>query len=128
MLNGKEISVIKVGINNQLNAKQKALLEMLGDCLSENKPFNWDSMVEFYCKNVKSVYENYDYDYDFFTSGSFRKTNERYVKHDILKAYKNDESLWSWKIKPSIRQWFATNIGSMVLKGSILALPIIEID
>jgi hypothetical protein len=127
-LNGNEITLIKVGINNQLNQRQKALLEMMYHCLDNKKPFNWDAMVSFYSKNVKKQYEKYEYDYDFTPGGRFRKINEGYVKYDIVKEYKANSHVWSYYIRQVIRQWFANNIGSMVLKGSILALPIIELD
>jgi hypothetical protein len=123
-LNGKEISLIKINVNSQLNTKQKALLMMLHKCMTDNRSFNWDYMVEFYVKNVKKNYPRYRYDINWDT---MKKINERYDKIDIKKSYLSNDNNW-WFIKQSIRQWFATNIGSMVLKGSILALPIIEID
>ncbi len=125
--NGNEINLIKVGINNQLNAKQKALLKTMYDCLQNNRPFNWDLMVVFYSNNVKKMYEKYEYEYD-WDSPSLKKTNQRYISYNITVEYAKNTSLWSYYIKPSIRQWFCTNIGSMVLKGSVLALPVIELE
>lgn len=126
-LNGSEITLIKVGINNQLNTKQKALLEMMYKCMTDKIPFNWDAMVDFYIKNCKSKYNYYSYDYD-WDSPNISKKNQKYIDYDIKKCYKENNTMWSYNIKPSIRQWFATNIGSMVLKGSILALPVIELN
>jgi len=119
-LNGKAISLMSVGINNQLNVKQQALLKVLHKCLKSNIPLNWNSMVKFYIKSVDSEYSTYDWN---------RKTQQyEVISYSVAKVYKSQDDTWTYGLKPRIRQWFATNMGSMILKGSILALPVIEIN
>jgi hypothetical protein len=123
-LNGQEIQLMKVGINNQLNGKQKKLLSTLHDCLKQNTPLNWEIMVKLYCE-----VNNYPKDErDNYYNREIGKWQYRIVLSDPLKNFKNKDDKWTYHFKPKIRQWFANNIGSMVLKGSILALPVIEID
>ncbi len=116
VLNGKAIALMSVGINNQLNTKQQALLKLLHECLKKNKPLNWDLMVKFFVENVDSTGCDYNYD------------TKEYVYFDIMKSYKNYDDDWIYGTRTRIRQWFANNMGSMILKGSILALPVIEIN
>lgn len=124
-LNGQEISLISIGKTNHLTDAQRALLELMHDCVKKNKPLDWSKMVLFYSSNVKSAFIT--------RQNTFKKNANGHwvyeeVEKDIVAIYKKQSYEWSGYIRPSIRQWFATNIGSMVLKGSILALPVIEID
>ena len=123
-INDKPISLIRIG-NANLTDAQKALLKILYKCLKKNISFNWEHMIDFYVKNVKSTQV-----ITVFT-GVWNEYNRAVYKSktvSIIKEYKNNTTTWSYYIKPRIRMWFANNIGSMVLKGSILALPVIEIN
>ena len=123
-LNGKEISLTKINLNSRLTKGQDTILNALHFCLKENKPLNWDLMVEIYSKANNYPKEVSENAFDRTT----REWKCRMVHKDIIKIYKENGDDWIYAFKPRIRQWFATNIGSMVLKGSILALPIIEIE
>jgi hypothetical protein len=123
-VNGKEISLIKVNVNSRLTKGQETLLNAMYVCLKDNKPLNWDLMVEIYSKvnnYPKEVEER-------VFNRQMREMEWKMVHKDIVKIYKENGDDWIYGFKPKIRQWFATNIGSMVLKGSLLALPVIEID
>jgi hypothetical protein len=118
-LNGNEISLIRIGINNNLNKKQQAILEMMHKCITDKTSFNWDAMVNLYSKlHPDTNVTKYNH-----------STRTYYnIKINIQEEYQANSDFWTHREKRKIRGWFATNIGSMVLKGSILALPIIELD
>ncbi len=115
VLNGKAIALMSVGINNQLNTKQQALLKLLHECLKKNEPLNWDLMIDFYIKNVDNYHSHY----------VWNGFNDYTVTKILIDKNKINDT---YGLKPRIRNWFATNMGSMILKGSILALPVIEIN
>jgi len=116
-LNGKAISLIRINTNSNLNGKQKALLKLLHKCLKDNTPLDWKLMVNFYVKNVDNI-----------SGRDWNSLLQKYTNGTpILPHFEKLDSNWIYYIKPKIRQWFATNMGSMILKGAILALPVIEL-
>lgn len=130
-LNGKEIKVNGVGINNQLTAKQKALLILINKCVEDNDPLNWDKMVDFYSDThnypKEIIHDAYDWVGDSIVYYKKKKmTDLRAIRKDYME--KGEDNGWTWYWAPRIRQWFANNMGSMILKGSLIALPIIELE
>lgn len=123
-LNGKEISLISIGKTNNLTDKQQMILDALYDCMQKNVAMNWDVMVGVY-KNANGYPKEVE---ERFYDRNLSKWSWRMVIKDPSISYKNKDDNWIYWFKPKIRQWFATNMGSMILKGAILALPVIEID
>ena len=115
---------INTGLKVKLTKGQSALLKAIRECVSENKPLAWETIIHCFYNNVSK--EGRDYNAVWTLDGtSYRK---EWYRYDIMEAYKNSDSKWQYNIKPRIRQWFVSTIGILVIKNQLIVIPTIEMD
>lgn len=102
----------------RLTPQQSQLLIFLKDKVHSNSQITRDDILDFYLKNVKK-------------SSGYKKHLQRYNHALGIWEYTGETEirLWKneWNIKIQAIQWFKNNLGSVILKGKILILPVIEI-
>lgn len=105
-----------------LREVEKKLILLLRESIEKSKPITKDIILDFYIKNIKKseTYKTYgkkphpDYRYTF-----------QVTDYDNYKIHKYRDD---YNIKTIALQWFKANLGSVIIKGKILIIPIIEID
>lgn len=105
----------------KLTKGQNILLKNIDSSLSKQKPITLEEIVKMYCNGVSKTHTKSHYKYD---SGSCRF--DKYTTHDIYESYRNNDSLFKYTLRPRIKTWFINSIGSLVVKGKLLIIPVIE--
>ncbi len=103
-----------------LTPAQTALLKLMQEKIEAKIPIDSEDIVNIYIKEIKKkeTYRQYKYLYFDNKYGSIYSQTEYEIR-----TYRDD-----WDIKVISRQWFKLNIGSVIIKGRLLVVPIIEID
>lgn len=97
---------------NNLTRGQSLLMNLLKDAIEQKKPVTRDDIAECYIKSVAPSGSKTMWVWD----------NGKYT-HAFVPLKKD-----SWSVKTKSIQWFKLNLGSCILKGKLLAIPVIEID
>lgn len=120
----------------QISFSQIHILKLINKCIKENKVLSMIDIIECYQIAVKKnhcIFKTTWYDKDGKRLTHYRE--ELKEKVDIMIIYKaylaNDNSKfyasqWSYKLRNLIRTWFTNNVGILVIKGKLIAIPIIE--
>lgn len=111
----KNITGVSIDIGrNALTDGQKNILEMMQKHLSEKRPITRDDILNCWIKTAAPLGFLREYDYKNI-DGTYKYIP---VDRPVRECYGiNSKSL----------QWFKVNIGTCIVKGKILAIPIIEI-
>lgn len=105
------------GHSPRITKGQKNLLDLITSKLKEQKPITQDDISECYAKTFRnSEGKRYIYDYG-WENGQYR-SGARWV--DYTKDH--------WHAKFNSHQWFKLNIGSCILKGKLVVIPVIELS
>lgn len=98
----------------KLSKPQNGLLNLITDAVVNNKIISMDEIVYCYCKFVRHNYYH-----------PWEAIETEYI---ILKEYKKQSHVWTYRLRGLIKSWFVNTIGTLVLKGKLIVLPIIEIE
>lgn len=112
----------------KLNLGQHTLLTAITSAVNNRKPLTFDDILDCYCRGVRRIYQREVYNYIDISPNNWRKEFDRYEEFDIKTEYKKNSALWTYTLRPLVKQWFVNNIGTLVIKGKLLVLPVIEID
>lgn len=123
MRKGEEVIVSKAEIKPvsfapQLRGLTKGeinLMEMLLHHLKENKPIKIEDIAECYLKSTgytKRHEEFFRYD----------QIEKRHIYHIVERTYTAKD----YYAHRNGRTWFKSNLGNCILKGKLLAIPVIE--
>lgn len=106
---------------------QVGLLKVIKDCIANNKPLDWDIIVDCYYNNVrKTSFQRY-YKYIQASGGELHGHYEgREV--DVKVCYAEKDSHWQYTLRSLIRQWFVSTIGILVIKNQLIVIPVINIE
>lgn len=103
-----------------LTISQKLLLELLTEKLKKNEPITKDDIKEWYLNTVKNkaeIWNNHDhYDYEKRCWIPIRYKPEEYYK----------KNTWRWETNAMGQ--FKAVLGACIIKGKLLAIPLIEIE
>lgn len=104
----------------KLTTGQASLLKTITQAISNNRSLTWDDIVNAYCKGVRRKY----------TGGYYREGIKNYLYEDIdiKQEYEKLSSCWVYSLRPLIKQWFLTTIGTLVIKNQLAVIPLIEIQ
>lgn len=123
--NIKSLSIQTTNQLQLLNKGQTGLLKLMSDCIKDDKMLTMDLIVGCYYDNVKKVYIEHNWKY--ISSDPKINTREHYTnEYNIKKEYLKNSFIWKYTLRGRIRSWLINNIGILVLKGKIIAIPIIE--
>lgn len=124
----KNISALAIQTTGQvpsLSKGQKALLQIIRDCVEEKRLLTFDLIVNVYYENVRkkfSIGEGWYY----AVPGDHRTGRYSvYQEYDILECWKKQDKLWYFRAL--IRQWFVSNIGILVIKNQLVIVPTIDL-
>jgi len=95
---------------------QRLILDLLHNKISENKPITRDEINSLYLQCTSN--DGYKY---FWRQGEVSPGVMKYGNFKTHISRINPDH-----VRTQARQWFAINLGSCILKGKILAIPIIE--
>lgn len=118
------LQVITTGQLPKMSDGQIGLLRIIRKCVEDKKPLAFELIVRCYYDNVrKFYYRSYGWDFE-------KKDYTGYHKLDIWEMFtgKETRSNFGYSVKPSIRQWFVSTIGILVVKNQLVVIPTIEID
>lgn len=120
---------LQIATQNQLvklTDGQTGLLELINDCVKNNRQCDFESIVLCYTNNVRKTYVRESYYY----VGEYPNNHKVYTdeEHDVYQAYKENSPVWTYRIRGLVKQWFISTIGLLVLKGKLIILPIINIE
>ncbi len=105
----------------KMNSAQTALINFIKDKADKGEVITKDDLLDFYVREVKGseYYKAY---------GTKPHPNPQYT-HQITDYDNYTLKLWrlEWNIKSQAIQWFKNNLGGCILKGKLLAIPVIEI-
>lgn len=96
----------------------KCILNLLNTHIKENKVITKTDICKCYVTCIFKgcpLYEKREYDYTLKMYKTKIYTYENYLNY-INRPYFNNSAL----------QWFKTNLGSAIMKGKILAIPVID--
>lgn len=117
-----DLKPIPIGSNGiKLTQNQSNLLTFLKSRIVHNKPITRKCILNFYISYVKGS--------EFYASPIYD-----YVERNGEKIWawtgKNKDARWrdEWNIENQAITWFSSNLGKCILKGKIIALPVIEIE
>lgn len=128
----KGLQIQTTGSLPKLSNGQSGLYKAIQKAVYQNKPITMDDIVDLYCKFVRSNYVVarskgvwvLEGNREVYKGSKF----SHYDEYDVKKEYKNKTSTWHYTLRALIRQWFVNNIGTLVLKGMLIALPIINVE
>lgn len=92
--------------DRKLTTGQKMLIELLSQKIKDKQPIKQRDIVDLYFK--------------IFSKDGVWITVYFYFKHDVDKN--------NYYAKAKALSWFKSNLGSCIIKGKLLAIPIIEIE
>lgn len=98
---------------------QIALLKVMNTRISEGRPLTMEDVKDVYLEYVCNGVNFWDRD------------NRIYVLFyniDEIKDAIKDKRYSTWDFPNTIRQWLKNNLGSMVLKNMLIAIPVIDIS
>ncbi len=95
---------------DNLTFGQKKLLKLLNDKIK--------SQEVIYSEDIQRLYMEVN-----CPDGTYKGMDYRTGCHVTKEA-----KFGSWHIKSYSMQWFRNNLGSCILKGKLLAIPVIQID
>lgn len=112
-----------------LTKAQKALLVLIRNCVEQQKPLSVDDMILLYYNNIrKTISIGMDWYYPKDENGNSKYSYGRYARYetkDILECWKAGEEIW--RFRTTIRHWFVSNIGILVIKNQLVVVPTIEL-
>jgi len=111
----------------KLNNGQKGLLKLINECVSINKPCDFEDVVKCYCKFVRKTYYRERRKFITLQDGRYQSVHDKYDEFDVYSSFKSQNFIWTYHLRALIKQWFIGTIGNLVLKGQLLILPIIQI-
>lgn len=119
------LSIVTTGQLPKLTKGQFALLKVIRECVYKTTPLSFDLIVEVYYYNVRKSFSLgegwHRTNPDDWNSGRYTE----YVKYDILECWKKQDKLYYFK--NSIRTWFVSNIGILVIKNQLVIIPTIDL-
>lgn len=107
---------------NELTDAQKNLIQLLIDKAESKEVIKRQDLIDFYILNVKKseTYKEY---------GTKPHPNPIYT-HRITDYDNFRVKEWrkAWNIWTHASQWFKLNLGICILKGKLLAIPVIDVQ
>jgi hypothetical protein len=103
----------------RMTERQVALLALLNKGITEKRPVTREEIINFYVEwsyPDGQIWENY---VESNPTGGYHY-KRRKVPLDLYRH--------RYTINPAAIQWFKSNLGACILKGKLLAIPVIEID
>lgn len=121
------LQIMTTGQLPSLTRAQKALLKLIKVCVEQGKPLTVDDMILLYYNNIrKTVAVGKDWYYPKDEKGNNRYGRYSYYEQiDILNAWKKGEEVW--RFRTTIRHWFVSNIGILVIKNQLVIVPTIDL-
>lgn len=116
------LSIQTIGQLVKLSKGQHGLLKLIRQSVQENKPLDWDALVQCFYDNVSCKI------HDWRWIGEFNKGHREYYSLDLLEEYKKQSIKWQYHAKSRVRQWFVSTIGILVVKGQLFVIPTIELE
>lgn len=101
-----------------LTKPQQGLLNLINEAVLSKKTLSMDDIVLCYYNNVRKSYEHPWPHVDF----------DKEKVYDVMKEYKKQSFTWTYRLRSLVKGWFINTIGTLVLKGKLIVLPIIEIE
>jgi len=96
---------------------QSALLKKMNACIKSGKRLSYDDVRYIYLLHV-------------VCQGDKKRRVDIYFDKNVVawKYWNRKDRPHEWVIKERLLQWLRLNIGSMVLKNMLVAIPVIDID
>jgi len=123
---------------------QIALLKRMNQCVKANIPLPYEDVRDIYFYLVRAKGKRKDYVKieerwnaekvdESLVNGSncywFNRSGYDYGNIPLKYGYyKTETYINNWLWKETVTQWFRVNIGSMVLKNMLVAIPVIDLD
>jgi len=104
----------------KLTKGQKGLLDVITKRVLSKETLTWDDIVDTYCNCIRKTYTGGYY--------SERTRTYAYTDKNIKEEYKNYSYCWSGTLRPLIKGWFLTSIGTLVIKNQLAVIPLIEVE
>lgn len=102
--------------NNKSSFQVKLITDLIKKCLKEERVINVDDVLDTYVLYQKNrKYRKFII--QGFSDGNYRS---REVSEEEFRTH--------WTVITKAKQWFRSNLGSAVISGKLLVIPIIEID
>lgn len=105
------LQIIQNDNKERLTNGQKALLNVIKDCVEKKIPISFDLIVAIYYTNISTTQKTW--------SGG---------KYDIMQEYINKTTVFQYYCRPKIKTWFVQNIGILVIKNELIVIPTIDIE
>jgi len=117
---------LRIATNNQLvelTLGQHELLSQIVRCTKNFEPLTMRMVVDCYVKSRGSDTFTYsDWDWNFETG----KREYFEVSFSITECFERRSPKWTYRMRALIKQWLISNIGALVIKNKLIAIPIIE--
>ncbi len=97
-----------------LSKPQNGLLSLIIDAINNKNAITMHDIVDCYCKYIRCNY------YDPWDAES--------KEYMIKEEFKKHSHVWTYRLRSLIKSWFVNTIGTLVLKGKLMVLPIIKIE
>lgn len=110
-----------VGFDNSFKGLAKGqanIMQMLTEHLKENKPITREDIAECYAKTTAPT------GYKIMRNYRRNTITDQYEYFTEKIKYDKDH----WQAKWYSINWFKSNLGACILKGKLLAIPVIEIN
>jgi hypothetical protein len=108
--------------NNDRSTKQVDLIvDLLTNSIKENRQITIEDIIETFLVWKEQVGKKLILAQ--WNSG-YQERNEHHYKY---KEVSKKEFAQHWETKQKARNWFKTNLGAAIIRGKILAIPVIDI-
>lgn len=97
-----------------INKAQQGLLNLIIDAVDAKKVITMNDIVNCYCVHVRSNY--------------YHPWDAKNIEYKVKDEFKKQSYVWTYRLRALVKQWFVGTIGTLVLKGKLIVLPIIEIE
>lgn len=104
----------------KLTDAQKMLLKLLIKKASKNEMISREEMVDFYIKHIKKS-ETFIVQGRWETDWDTGKSVYRYYLTPVTKRWRDE-----YNFNVQAYQWFKNNLGSVIMKGKVLIVPVFE--
>lgn len=109
--------------NNDRSTRQVDLIvQLLADSIRNNKQITIDDIIETFLTWKKEVGKKLILHE--WNSG-YQERNEYHYK---FREVSKEEFAAHWETKQKARNWFKNNLGAAIIRGKILAIPVIDIN
>jgi hypothetical protein len=100
---------------------QFALVNFLKTKVEKGEIITRDDIVDFYIANVKGS--------EYYKVYGLKPHSNPEYRHSVIDYDNYSVKKWrdKYNIKTTALMWFRNNLGSCILKGKLLAIPVIEI-